>query len=785
MLREILFWLIEYRAWIWPIALPAFILLGIGIALGHGVITARQQAKKRRAKMGAPLSRTSDFRDGMEVVLSGRLQCEKEPCERFEDGSPAAASNLLYRRSFERKPDSPWESMANVQADVLTVWVGNTKILISAPACVLLGSTVHFERALKTLPKAVQKRIRRSVEDYKPFLEDLLVELHSLVPGDRVRVRGTLSQAKLADGGGYRSQVTEWRLVPNPEAEGEQPERIEIVYEGLPNIIRSYSNKILKSCFAGVLAFFALFVIGTEIAHTEARARIDSVDYFDPARTPLPADKNELLWPIGLSLLSPFRSHRVASDMLWHLDMRGDLDPELIQIRGRLYQAIGECSSAAAILLNQGFFEQGLALSDRCGSPTLASSAFFKSGDFKRALAHWKKAAPDWAEHHESNWSAQRFGIELFVLAGDFKGGAQAARHLAALIDNRAGSDPAELKKYPIKLSWRMRAERMYALADALDARAGDNNALARLSNTTDKFEYPVQLALHADLLEGEQRLALLERANSIELDAENPRFRWLLLLKAEADPTRFYFPGIQALKRPETFLLNPEQILVSILPALETGLFNTWSADKEPHQQLLQSKADVLFSLSVFEFFMGKRSLLDKSDRIHFIETPVRPERRAQRILHTWTELLERAAPPMTESVAAGIPQDLRAQDLFRVISALRDGHSIHRWLNAEASGQNPFNAILLYKNLIRLFIPGLEHDRANLLHGLRWGGRAYPFECGTYCYAASVAALADMAMQLGDIALSNEMRRRIEPFEKALLQREIALPLAVLNLP
>lgn len=770
-------WLIEHGPSLWPFGLLLCVLSGAFVTLGFAYSASRKEARKRRARMGES-AQPPRFQDGQTVVLSGKLQCPAALCERFENGSPAAAASVSYKRSFEEQGGQPWESMASAQAPALVVTVGNTNIIISGPLEVLLGSTIYSEKAVKHLPKHVKRRIARSVQAYKPFLDELSVELHSLSPGDLVRVRGRLISAKVSEGGTYRSQAAEWRLLPAMDENEAQSERIELAFEGTPRFIRDLQRKVLRNTLLGALTFGLLFLLGGEVAFAVATERVQNIDYIESDRIPKPFQRDEVLSAIGISSLSPVRKHRALEDALWRLDFRRDEDPSMIELRSGMYQLLGKCSTSAAILMHQGFFGRGAELTTQCGSPTMAVLAFFEQGEFQKASAAWLNAEPEWPVTPHSSADVHLFAVELHLLAGEFSRAAAAANRLSEGLEKRSALNLIGLTDDPVKWRERMLARRLRCLADALDARAGDKEALARLADAKSGSEYLVCAALRADLLEGDARISFLNGINSIELDTGDPRGRWLSLLSSEADPMGSRISGLDAAKKPERLLLEPGRVFSYLLPAVESRIAARLAAIEHLDEGARTSRDNLLFSIALFDYLADGPSSKNDSEIAD-------PDKLVRRKLQSWVRAVRGDALAGAEPYAAGLPQGVEAQRFFELISAGHDGERIHQWLRVHGWSLNDANSIVLYHQLIKTLTNELERGRNELLRWVRWGVHGFPFGCRTQCHVATTAALAQMAEQLGDAAYSIELRARIAPLAEALRRRDIAIPLAVLGLP
>jgi hypothetical protein len=82
-----------------------------------------------------------------------------------------------------------------------------------------------------------------------------------------------------------------------------------------------------------------------------------------------------------------------------------------------------------------------------------------------------------------------------------------------------------------------------------------------------------------------------------------------------------------------------------------------------------------------------------------------------------------------------------------------------------------------------LRLLAPSIHVGKEDLLRWIRAGRRPPAWECDVACQLAAWMQLAVAAEVLGDAALAAELRAVGERFHRALLRRDIAVPLAVLE--
>lgn len=224
-------------------AVPAAMLLAAN-ALAAG--ERRAAARRAREALGHPAARVEGGTTGERVVLVGRLEVVHGPCERFDDGAPAAAATVEASGAGAAAPGArpPVPSGAEperepfiartARAAELVLVAGEERVVLSGPVDVHVGSHETAPDApFSALAPAVRERIALvagagalpgSAGPGPVLARPVLRSIH---PGARVRAAGVLVRRSDGDRAGYRDPARHCLT-------GDETTPIALAYEGTP-----------------------------------------------------------------------------------------------------------------------------------------------------------------------------------------------------------------------------------------------------------------------------------------------------------------------------------------------------------------------------------------------------------------------------------------------------------------------------------------------------------------------------------------------------------------------
>jgi hypothetical protein len=751
---------------------------------------ARRDAHLARERLGAPLASLAKLDDGMRVTLGGRLEAGGDLCARFEDGAPSAAASAAYLPSPRARV---WAAGLDVRAARLAILVGEARVELEGPVQIVAGSReVHKGRALARMPRAVQARVEAGFAHGAPPFRDRVIAFRSLAAGDRVRVSGVLRrEAGAAEGGSYRAAAARWSLVPDGDAAqaadgaGDAP-GLQIAFEGAPRVLGPAPATYGIHLAGGAALFVALFGLGGEIAYGALALTIR--DLQPAAELPLDAADRSLT-AVSIIAATPFRSASAMEAIGDALDVRDDSEPAWIERRVALHTVRGDCEAAANAVIHHEQLERGAEMAERCGQHESAAHASYAAGDFARASASWERA-----DSRKGGEVDMRFGVRVHLLAGRVALAAAEARRLADKVASYQNDiDPVE---------------RARCLADALDARAGDEGARARLLERHKGSSHLWCALLVADLHQGAERTRLI---HGFQPGKHVVPVDWLELLATEADPGAARLSLTLPLAEPSLLVANPRAALSPSLPAVERAAAEALAAgDAGPRRR---TRSRVAAMAAVFAAIAGDgeqaRRFADVARAS--VESAMDPEEREG---GTWI-------PAHVQALSAAIELELgdvrRARELVGPTDTFcRTCGPLVALIEHRERGHNPFLAEhlgsfrLVGEGARDAFLRGMTSDGSvlksllsqpgsdvSLLRSgaslgthqdelLRWlrHGRRLPgwFHPPTdqLLYWMNLAAAASAA---GDEALAGMLRGRAARFREGLLRRELAVPLAVLD--
>jgi len=283
-----------------------------------------------------------------------------------------------------------------------------------------------------------------------------------VVAGDRVIVRGHVKHVAKEEGEGYREASSSIRLEGRPS--------VEIVFDGAPRARASLAAFLVHAALGAALGGVGLFVLGWV-------AELGS-----------PGDGTSLTFH-ALAAATPSRKDALRSllDELERVSSLGGDD----ESRANLARAsdvsllLGDCAHAASIWLSLAEGARAEVVASSCGA-TIDGDAYLSVGAVDAASRAYEQARTATFKACSTHAAARRYALAASCIRDVTPG-------------REPGRDPGS----------RDRAQAMGCIADALDVRAGRGAALEPLRAAA--RERAMCRVLLADLLEGEERLALFD----------------------------------------------------------------------------------------------------------------------------------------------------------------------------------------------------------------------------------------------------------------------------------
>jgi hypothetical protein len=801
-------WLLVHGPVVWQGGLAALVAGSLLVALLRPRRAARRAAAAARDRLGAPAAALVKPSEGMRVTLTGRVVVEEGACQRLDDGGDAAAASAAYAL---RGREGAWITGLNVRAPRLALAVGEAVVALEGPVEVTVGSReAHRGLPLGRLPRAVQDRVARGFAQGAPHFRDHVTVLRSVAAGDAVRVSGVLRrEAPGAEAAGYRGAASHWALVPDGDAAQAAAGAgalggLRLAFEGAPRFSGPGAGWYARHALGGLLLGALLVGLGGEIAFALAEG----------ARQNLAAGPDTALTETAVAAATPLRRAQAIENLADALDLRHDEDPVLLERRAALHLLHGDCVAAAQALARQGALARGAEMAEGCGDHALAARVFYAEGDFARASAAWAQLAPRRVAPGTPALSEAeaRFGVRVHVLAGQLGLAAQQARAFVETLQAqhvRAARPDDE-----------GRAALGTCLADALDARAGDRAARARLQGEPGKPRYPGCALLLADLVSGKDRLELIHGISGFQASARDVPMRWLELLEQEADPT--VAPSAEAPRVvgfPSLFVMNASLAVQEMLPAVERALAESTAKDARPDDPRRPARQRAAVLAASFAAATGDvesaRRLAERAAADADPDPPgdrIRPEPDPWDSTHAAAlraavelcggdlaragDLLRTGRVPYPETYTLEVeaihlyrsersPGRLgfyypawfiieQGGDAALTSAATGDGLALGAWLRRPASEPGSF---------LRLAAPLVLNGKHDVIQWIRLGYRMPGWFRSTADQLVHWSVLAATAAALGDAPLAAELGERAARFRRAVLDRSTAVPLSVLE--
>lgn len=798
-------WLLVHGPQLWPIVLAALLLSALAIAFARPRIAAARAAARARRDLGPPDGALDKPSDGMRVTLAGEIALEDGAAKvaRFEDGGDAAAASASY--TLAGRGDASITGL-NLRADRLALRVGAASVALEGPVEVVVGSReVQHGKALRDMPRAVQDRVASGFQLGSPHFRDQVTALRSIANGDVVRVSGVLRRDAGGEAAGYRGAADQWKLVPDGDEEqaaagGAAPRGLRMAFEGTPRFEGPRAGWYARHAGAALVLGVVSLSLAGEIAAATIRDQV-------PHRAP----------DLGTSIAAatPWKRAAVLRHLAYEMDRDHDEDADSVLTRAALHTLMDDCTAAAQALARHGLLDRGAETAQRCGNHGLAARIFYEAGQFVSASHAWEHVAPNRAKPGVAPLAdaEYRFGVRVHLLAGRADIAAREARAFAeALRDRGEGGNPSDPS----------RAALARCLADALDAKAGDAASKERLRGERSTPIYPACAILLADLYQGQERLDLIHGLTSFQTSAREAPMRWLELLEQEADPGAV--PSAVPLEvagDPSLFVINPTWAVHLMIPAVERAIAENAGKDapRGDPRRAARVRAAVLaasFAAATGDYESARRFAQLTADEAEptdevdpFADRPAADPWTAQRAAALGAavelsaggvaragELLAAAKRPHPGRSVLELDALVRYRadrdtsrlgnfyqgwriieegvDRALAMAAEGDGTPLAAWLRKPSSESGAF---------LRLGAPLVKTGQEDLLRWIRLGYRMPGWFRSTSAEAVYFTDLAGAATALGDEAHAVMLRERAARFRAALLRRDLAVPLAVLE--
>lgn len=717
--------LVADGALVWRAGLLGCVAAGVGAAGLRPRIAAWRAARRARAALGEP--HRGALEGGARVTLSGVLLAKDERVARYEDGGEAAAA------SVGQEP--------GVRAAQLAVLVGETLIALEGPIAVVAGSRESWPgRAGAKLAAAVRERASADLDPrHAPVFR-------SVAPGDRVRITGVLREEAADDGTTYRDAAKRWTL----SGEGAP---LLLAAERAPRVTGPARAALMTPALYGVAAFLGVFGLGGEAAMTIARSP-------DPVLRPETT--------LTLAAATPFRRDDALALLLRTLDAQRSPDPAVLQVRDRLHALRGDLVERAEMWIAQGEPERGAELATRAERPELAAHAHYVTGDFARAEEAWRRY------HAPMRVPEQRFSVGLELLAGHLDHAAAAARLLTRALEEAPANNDAQ------RAFNADRADTARCLAYALDARRGVASGWEGMHAHAQGRTTQGCVVLRLDLLDGARRMEVVTGLGRQDITRQDVPPTWVSLLAAEADRTlERAAPAFDVDPTYDAAVPNGG-FLAHALPAVDRTLAEDLLKKNDPRGP----HSGVFGRAALFASLTGDDETARRLAPGHTVGGALGaselgaalglPEPAGSGPDHPGPILAFRrdgSAEPLLRTLVTRPPPDEDEKRAWS-LAAAGDGEGLAAWMARPVSQPGTF---------LRFGAPHVKRGRDVLLRTLRWGYRPptegfWPTE-----HAVHLVNLAAAEEALG--WASGNRREHAARFREALLRRETAVPLAVLE--
>jgi hypothetical protein len=513
---------------------------------------------------------------------------------------------------------------------------------------------------------------------------------------------------------------------------------------------------------------------------------------------------------VDLAAATPFRRSDALELLVHALDARKDADPNALAAREALHAMLHERVAIAEMWIDHGQPERGAELATRSGRGALAAHGWYAAGQFERAADAW-----DVIDVSEPDEDALRFGVGVNLLADRPGRAARIAHRLA----DRWSTPPATASD--AQRAWyEGRAHDARCLAIALELR--ERHAAPSVIPYEDVLTNMSGACalLYADGLSGNDRVGALSvmRRVRARIHDEIPS-AWFELLGAESDPTLFAPKTVPFESVAAAIAVPNRSALALALPAVERNLAEALLEQRASNKTWLSERASLASveryasaSAAVFAYLTGDapsasrlarasddafatRARANMAPAVAALDAlaatslpqdlaPARvaiawPPARAGEVhdaggfLHGLLDFgSECSAGPIVDALVATPAPNEDEKEAWS-IAAGGDGTGLAEWLSRPTSQPGTF---------LRFGAPFLGRGRTAVRRWVSWGYHPsvgfHPVE-----EVVHLATLADAAASLGPPDNAAPLRARATSFRDAILRRDTAVPLAVLD--
>jgi hypothetical protein len=319
-----------------------------------------------------------------------------------------------------------------------------------------------------------------------------------------------------------------------------------------------------------------------------------------------------------------------------------------------------------------------------------------------------------------------RFGVGVNLLAQRLDRAAHAARRLAVALRGH----PVEADNAPLRSWFIARGEIADCLADALDARRGSAEGWKALHADRPNPLSPACAVLRVDLFDGKERVQSIRGLPKLAANVWDVPTDWLDLLAAEADPSGKW-PPRRSINLRRAALVPNDGALAGLIPAIDARRAGS---------------AARIFTLLSSD---------DTSEEAAEI-----------------ARLIREGSLDPTAMLAQSPAPDEGEKNAWALVMA-GDGEGLAAWLRRPVSQPGTF---------LRFGAPLLRSGKDAVARWIRWGYRP-PVSFRPTDDVIHLANLAAAAGALGDGEAAALFRARGKRLREAILRRETAIPLAVLE--
>ena len=550
-------WQVAYGQWIGWTAAAVLIVLG---ALAVWLL-ARRRAHRSRDAARRGLNTPTTVAVAGPCVLRGHIEVPGGTVPSIDSTGASAACTIEASRGVLSFKPHPSGARTCLRAPLLNLKLPSGTLPLRAPVRVVAGTHERLRRRLSRMDSADREQL-------------------------------------LAEPDGSLTSGTPW------------PKRLRV--PGVIRIVRHGDEVILRGVVRGAdedpEGSALELAAGTEGLIEVATAEPGSVSFDKPALVARALAAGLLLafsvgWGAGAFAVSIgdarsaalFPQHRAwAIDTLFDQAVR-TRSPGLERVREQLaYEALRQdCRSTGATMLRAGMWEAAGETLARCGEPEasrLAAGAYATAGLFDKACEALRTST-------DASGETGRLEARLFLLGSCGAEASAALRRYAAWFD--ANGKPADPQRFPVKA--RVRA--IGCVADAIDAQAGDDAALRRLSV---QKEEECRLC-YAALGKGKSRLDALAFLNDASLGEKqalqrHPMLRDVLTAAAGGEPSFVFLPSIPT----ATALLRGTPPWTSRAHALESELLDTLAVEGAPLPHRRSLRCALATRAAIFELLAG-----------------------------------------------------------------------------------------------------------------------------------------------------------------------------------